>query len=157
MIKSTVKLIIIAVLFINLSSCGNTSKSEKKENPKTNLPDTTKASKAEVKVQEPKEEKVVSLDGKYFNSQNSVLTISNSNKSSFKFSYVLKGQCDGISDEGLATFDGENIAVRYGEDGTEIEYFKINKNGSIDFELGLDIDYIGMDCAKFFDGHFEKK
>lgn len=156
MIKSQVKPIIIAVLFLNLTSCSNTSASEKKEDPKTNLLDTTNATKPEAKEPEPKEEKVVSLDGKYVNSQNSVLTISNSNKLSFKFSYVLKGQCAGISDEGLATFDGDNLAVRYGEDGTEIEHFKINKNGTIDFELGLDIDYIGMDCAKFFDGHFVK-
>lgn len=158
MIKFILKSALFTSLLFSIPSCGETAEQEKKEEIKPVATVPQQSEKPEEKKTEPQEEtKTISLNGKYVNSQNSVLTISNTNDQSFKFSYKLGGVCGDIEGEGLAAFSDKSNAYNYSEDGSELEHFTVNGDGSVEFEIGLPTDYIGMECAKFFDTHFTKK
>jgi hypothetical protein len=158
MIKFILTSALFTSLLFSISSYGETAKQEKKEEIKPVAPVLQQSEKPVEKKAEPQEEtKTISLNGKYVNSQNSVLTISNADNLGFTFSYNLKGACDGIEEEGFAAFSDKLNAYNYSEDGSELEHFTVNGDGSVEFEIGLPTDYIGMECAKFFDTHFTKK
>jgi hypothetical protein len=159
--------IIVAFLICATYSCNSTNdqkeKVEKNDSKESKLdsikPKESKLEKKDVSKDDKKsEKKEISFNGTYKNSQNSVLIISNWSNTSFNFKYKLKGNCDGIEESGLAAFEDQRNALNYSEDGGELEHFLMNEDGSIELEFDFSMmDYIGMECIKFFDGHFVKQ
>ncbi len=157
--------VILSLCTFVLFSCGGSNSTTASSSATSNEAKKVKVSKdtltvqKEVKDADEKEEKEEKLtrNGTYVNSQKSRLTITDCDKTGLKYSFSLKGVCDGIKESGLAVFDTNNKADVFSEDGEVIYSFTFKKDGTLDFNLNVGPEFYGMDCIKFFDNQFEKK
>jgi hypothetical protein len=140
------------ILFIAISSCSN--KEVKDEAIET--VDSSAIAPQPKLDSIPNQSK--SFNGNYTNSQGAILTITNfiaSEGFTLKYSDNSKGTpCSGNAWEGKVSLASATNGVLINADGQEEGNLEL-RGKSIHFELSP--DYIGMECARFFDADFVKK